>query len=145
MVENLQRQDLDPLDEGRYYDILNIQENISVRDIAGFIHRSHNYVQERLTRYREFLSQGEISESNAAAMNSEINHKRNEKVQKLQKSQSKPLSMVKSVDRFELFLTQTQVRIKELKPRERKELANRLREIRRIMETMEYELLEKLD
>lgn len=140
MVENLQRQDLDPLDEGRYYDILNIQENISVRDIAGFIHRSPNYVQERLTRYREFLVQSTL-ENQLSPADSEENHKRPEKVQKLQKSQSKPLVPDKAVNRFELFLTETQGRISELKADKRQNLAERLRDLRRKLETLEYELL----
>ena len=144
MVENLQRQDLDPLDEGRFYDILNIQENISVRDIAAYIHRSHNYVQDRLNKYREQLAPPETTsevEIGSGAENSDKNHKRNEKVRKLQKAQMKRIAPTKNVNRFRDFLSDTQSRLLELKQEERQLLAEQLRVLRRQIETIEYELL----
>ena len=147
MVENLQRQDLDPLDEGRFYDLLNVQENISVRDIASYIHRSHSYVQDRLNKYRETLAPPPPVEPVApveAAPEppaSDENHKRTENLQKLQTSQSKPIAPAKNLNRFRDFLSDTQGRMAELKHAERQHLAEQLRELRRQMETIEYELL----
>jgi ParB/RepB/Spo0J family partition protein len=143
MVENLQRQDLDPQDEGRFYDILNVEENISIRDIAAYIHRSAYYVQDRLNKYREQLAPADSAPalSPADSTNSDENHKRNEKSHKLQKSQIKRMAPVRNVNRFRDFLADTQGRLLELKPPERQELAEQLRELRRQMETIEYELL----
>lgn len=144
LVENLQRQDLDPLDEGRFYDILNVQENISIRDIAAFIHRSHFYVQDRLNRYREQQaapqnpSTGERAGDNS---NSEKSNERNEKLRKLQKSQSKVISPVKNINRFRDFLSDTQGRLEELKREEKHKLAEQLRELRQQMETIEKALM----
>ncbi|HEX2912173.1 MAG TPA: ParB/RepB/Spo0J family partition protein [Chloroflexia bacterium] len=145
MVENIQRQDLDPLDEGRFYDYLNIQENIGVRDIATYIHRSHKYVQDRLTRYREA-----IATANSAPVNSDLsstgedsdeNHKRNQKLHKLQKSQLRRAAPTKTIFRFRDFLDETQQRIGELEQEERVQLAEHLRELRRQMETIEFALI----
>jgi ParB family chromosome partitioning protein len=143
MVENLQRQDLDPQDEGRFYDILNVEENISIRDIAAYIHRSPYYVQDRLNKYREQQAPANAAplEPSAAANDSDENHKRNEKSHKLQKSQVKRIAPARNVNRFRDFLADTQGRLLELKPPERQELAEQLRELRRQMETIEYELL----
>lgn len=142
MVENLQRQDLDPQDEGRFYDILNVEENISIRDIAAYIHRSPYYVQDRLNKYREQQAPADPAPLEpSAADGSDENHKRNEKSQKLQKSQLKRIAPGRNVNRFRDFLANTQGRLLELKPPERKELAEQLRELRRQMETIEYELL----
>jgi ParB family chromosome partitioning protein len=144
LVENLQRQDLDPLDEGRFYDILNVQENISIRDIAAFIHRSHFYVQDRLNRYREqqiapqAASTGIVAE---AAKDSEKSNERNEKLQKLQKSQSRVVSPVRNINRFRDFLADTQGRLEELKKEEKHRLAEQLRELRQQMEAIENALL----
>lgn len=143
MVENLQRQDLDPFDEGRFYDILNIQENISVRDIASYIHRSHSYVQDRLNRYREQTAAPPaepVAPIESPAISDE-NHKRKGNLHKLQNSQSKPIAPAKNVNRFRDFLTDTQGRLAELKQAERLRLAEELRDLRRQMETIEYELL----
>ncbi len=151
MVENLQRQDLDPLDEGRFYEILNIEENISVREIASYIHRSHKYVQDRLTKYREYLSvQGSTTPAHhndksagsegSTAANSDENHERNQQLRKLQNSQIKKLTPTKSVFRFKDFLSQAQSRFNELKPAERIELAEQLRDLRQEMELIEQKL-----
>jgi len=144
LVENLQRQDLDPLDEGRFYDILNVQENISIRDIAAFIHRSHFYVQDRLNRYREqqVVSQSPSAGDVAATtIGSEKSNERNEKFQKLQKSQSRAVSPVKNINRFRDFLADTQGRLEDLKKEEKHRLAEQLRELRQQMEVVENALL----
>ncbi len=144
MVENLQRLDLDPMDEGRFYDILNVQENISVREIAAYIHRSHSYVQDRLNKYREQPAPIETTsgvEASNGANDSDNYHKRNEKLRKLQNSQTNRFVPGKKVNRFRDFLSDTQSRIIELNKEERTQLAEQLRELRRQMETIEYELL----
>ena len=144
LVENLQRQDLDPLDEGRFYEILNVQENISIRDIAAFIHRSHFYVQDRLNKYREQqVYQQAVSKSSGSEdpEDSEKNNERNEKFQKLQKSQPKAVLPARTLNRFRDFLVDTRGKLDELKEEERHKLAGHLRELRQQMETIEKELL----
>ncbi len=50
LVENLQRVDLDPLDEAEFFYKLSVERNISNRDIARMINRSHGYVDGRLKK-----------------------------------------------------------------------------------------------
>lgn len=54
LVENLQRTDLDPSDEARYYRYLISEFNLSQLEIADFVHRSRSYVQGRLRQLEEY-------------------------------------------------------------------------------------------
>jgi ParB family chromosome partitioning protein len=47
-IENLQRKDLDPLDEARYFKFLADEYNLSNRQIAEGLHKSASYVDQRL-------------------------------------------------------------------------------------------------
>ncbi|NWJ46787.1 MAG: ParB/RepB/Spo0J family partition protein [Chloroflexi bacterium] len=47
-IENLQRQDLDPLDEARYFRFLGVEYNLSNRDIAKLVNKSPSYVDQRM-------------------------------------------------------------------------------------------------
>jgi ParB/RepB/Spo0J family partition protein len=147
MVENLQRQDLDPLDEGRFYDILNIQENIGVRAIAEYIHRSTTYVQDRLTKYREHIEglkkiQTAAKQSDEEAEdNSEKNNERDQQLRKLQSSQSRRFTPLKTVVRFRDFLNESQERLEELKEEEKQELATQLKELREQLQAVEKALV----
>jgi len=48
LVENVQRSDLDPLDEARAYKRLIDRLGLSVRDVAASIHKDHSYIVQRL-------------------------------------------------------------------------------------------------
>lgn len=48
LAENIQRQDLDPRDEQRFFQTLQAEYNLSVRDIAKLISKSKGYVENRL-------------------------------------------------------------------------------------------------
>ena len=48
LVENVQRADLDPLDEAHAYARLMERFGLSLRDVAGQVHRSHEHVARRL-------------------------------------------------------------------------------------------------
>jgi ParB family transcriptional regulator, chromosome partitioning protein len=146
LVDNLQRSDLDALDEARYFRYLIDTFNVSERDIAAYIHKSKSYVHSRL----ELLSSNQVPNqenvsqetiSTTPATSSEINHNRSDLNQKLQNSQSKRLNPSKPLNRFRDFLTEVQPRIDELKREERSQVAEQLRDLRRQMETLEYELL----
>lgn len=77
LAENLQRQDLDPKDEQRYFQLLQAEYELSLRDIARLINKSAMYVQRRLT--------GEIAGLGTPDKEGE---KRNAPLQKLPISQS---------------------------------------------------------
>lgn len=75
LAENLQRQDLDPRDEQRFFQTLQTEYNLSIRDIAKLINKSKGYVENRLEgKLLEMIerpSQGqklEISHSVASAI-----------------------------------------------------------------------------
>jgi len=48
LIENLQREELSPVDEARAYREIMELQNLTIRDVAGLIHRSRGYVSERL-------------------------------------------------------------------------------------------------
>ncbi len=48
LMENIQRSDLDPLDEAHAYQRLMERFTLSLRDLAASVHKSHEYVAQRL-------------------------------------------------------------------------------------------------
>jgi len=48
LVENVQRADLDPVDEAYVYKRLIERLGLSVRDVAASVHKDHSYVVQRL-------------------------------------------------------------------------------------------------
>ncbi len=48
LVENVQRADLDPIDEAHAYKRLIERLGLSVRDVAASVHKDHSYVAQRL-------------------------------------------------------------------------------------------------
>lgn len=79
VIENLQRLDLDPLDEAHYFKFLSDQYNYSYRDIARMVHRSHGYVNDRMKRLG--LGDKDVSDKG---------NKRSENGQSLHNSQKGP-------------------------------------------------------
>jgi ParB/RepB/Spo0J family partition protein len=67
LVENLQRLDLDPRDEAEFFYKLSVERNISNRDIARMINRSHGYVDTRLKKLgvKDIFAQGDITKQKA--------------------------------------------------------------------------------
>ncbi len=65
LVENLQRVDLDPHDEAEFFYKLSVERNVSNRDIAKMINRSHGYVDQRLKKLG--VSDGTPGEGQKAA------------------------------------------------------------------------------
>lgn len=55
LVENIQRQDLDPKDEQAFYLILQNDFNLSIPEIAGIVHKSSSYIKRRLYNELESL------------------------------------------------------------------------------------------
>jgi ParB/RepB/Spo0J family partition protein len=136
IIENIQRQDLHELDEARFFQMLIDQHNVSVRDIADYIHRSHTYVQNRLTLLRQQALEVELP-----AGFGEILHNRNEKIQKLQKSQSlKPFVPAKPIARFTSFLEEARTRLPELDTESKRELAQQIKDLRQQLTALENDL-----
>jgi ParB family chromosome partitioning protein len=90
VIENLQRLDLDPLDEAHYFKFLIDNYNYSYRDIARMINRSHGYVNERMRR----IGMGEASDD------SDKGNNRQQNGQKLQSSQADGKPVKEPIERY---------------------------------------------
>jgi len=62
LAENLQRADLDPLDEQRFFQTLQREYNLSYSDIAKLINKSKGYVQNRLEGRIQALDENRSSQ-----------------------------------------------------------------------------------
>ncbi len=137
VVENLQRLDLEPVDEARYFKFLSDNYNYSYRKIADMVHRSHGYVNERMRLLEE------------AADASDKSNKRIENGQKLQTSQAVKEKAVKKEAKFspkplltfDGWLDKTRETLPKLQPDEVSELKSKLSELRHKIDALEKELL----
>ncbi|HEX2911245.1 MAG TPA: ParB/RepB/Spo0J family partition protein [Chloroflexia bacterium] len=140
LVENVQRVDLDPQDEARYFLTLIEEYNYSYRDIARMVNRSPAYVGERMKRLPGWKSgEEESNDPGGSANSSEINHKCLESEQKLQKSQSED-AVIRPLRRFRDYVDRTRVRLEKLKETERAQLAAEVKELREQLQLLEEEL-----
>ena len=145
VVENLQRVDLDPHDEAVYFKYLIDNYNHSYRDIAAMVHRSPNYVGDRL----------KLLEKGAAASpgdDSEKDNKRGENGQKLQKSltgdarnKPAPRYTIKPLATFDSWLNDTYHGLSKLKEDEKVELRGHLTDLRQKIARLEKELPDRTE
>jgi ParB/RepB/Spo0J family partition protein len=84
LVENLQRADLNPADEQRFFQMLIHQHNFSANDVAGLIHKSPGYVKNRLYGTLQTLQTTEQKPD------SDVYNNQSSQDNSLDKSQSKP-------------------------------------------------------
>ena len=59
LIENVQREDINPVDEGQCYRLLMNEHNYSIRDMAARVHKSVGYIHGRL----ELLKHADVAES----------------------------------------------------------------------------------
>lgn len=142
LVENLQRVDLDKLDEAGYFKLLVDEYNYSYRDIAGLIHRSPAYVSDRIKLLIEIDPNSDAKEPNSEkdqdANDSEILHKRSENRQKLHNSQSTNENRyLKPVLRFRDFVDKTHTRLDRISTEERTELLQQVKELQQQLQVLE--------
>lgn len=138
-VENLQRVDLDPLDEARYFRFLCDTHNYSYQDIATMIHRSRSYVNQRMRELEQ--SENGVTQQD----NSEERNKHPEIARKLEKSQSNNNAKtsrearftVRPLVNFDGWLDNTTLALKKLKPDEKADLRDRLAELRHKIAALE--------
>ncbi len=138
VIENLQRQDLDPRDEAHYFKFLADQYNYSYRKIAALVHRSYGYVNERMRL---------LNLPEEAPESGDINHKRPEKDQKLEKSQTKAERKLsaggfggRQLRSFEGWLDKAQRQAGQLSPADINQLRLRLAELRQKIDSLEQQL-----
>lgn len=62
LAENLQRQDLSPADEQRYFQMLQTEYNLSFAEIANLINKSKGYVQNRIEGRIQSLQENRSSQ-----------------------------------------------------------------------------------
>ncbi len=140
-IENLQRADLEPQDEARYFKFLSDNYNYSYRKIAEMVHRSHGYVNQRM----RLLGLDEVE---ANVTNSEKDNNRIENGQKLENSQSVKERIQPKEGRYSPrpmlnfggWLDKTRDSLPKLKPDEVAELRDKLSELRRKIAALEKEL-----
>jgi ParB family chromosome partitioning protein len=80
LAENLQRADLNPADEQRFFQMLIDQYNFSVAEVADLIHKSQGYVKNRLY--------GTLQTLQTTAQDSEKRNNQSSQNKPLEKSQS---------------------------------------------------------
>lgn len=135
LIENLQRQDLDKLDEARFFQQLINEYNVTYKELANFIHRSTYYVQERL----KLLEQPAKVIAEAANHASDKNNKHEESSRLLKTSQVKAFSF-KPLTRFSSFLSEAGTQVKELPQNEKNAVVEQLRELRKQLDALEKQL-----
>lgn len=79
LLENLQRQDLDPIEEARAMKEVQDHRHLSVRDLSAMLHRSLGYISERLslleyTEIEEAVASHAVTRSAAAEIARETDH-----------------------------------------------------------------------
>ncbi|HEX2911913.1 MAG TPA: ParB/RepB/Spo0J family partition protein [Chloroflexia bacterium] len=73
LIENIQRENLDPRDEQRYFQSLQNEYNYSIKQIAELIHKSRHYVSSRLNGEFQEGEQG-LNAITGEGTNSDENH-----------------------------------------------------------------------
>lgn len=148
IVENLQRKDLDPIDEAFSFKLLADEYNLSNRSIAMLIHKSPSYVDQRLrllsqTNLTEYdnLADHQLEDTPQEAIDERVNF-----TQKLQNSQirNKPFTPLRSIVRFQSFLDEAKPRLSELNTEKKLELAEQVRTLKKQIEELELEMQSQL-
>lgn len=127
-IENLQRKDLEPLDEASYFKFLAQEYNLSNRDIAQLIHKSASYIDQRM----RLLTAEET--------------KRVKSTQKLQNSQEgqdakQPWKYrPKEWEKMRLSINLARTSVKAVKPEEREALRKTVQELKKELEELETRL-----
>ena len=85
LVENLQRVELEAIDEKVFYEQLQAEYNLGIKDIAALIHKSENYVRNRLNAKIAAVSKNDLIEREA--LDSEISNNNSSQEGLLKKSQ----------------------------------------------------------
>lgn len=145
LAENLQRAELEPIDEAHYFQILCDEYNYSTHDVANMIHKSKSYVQSRLNLLKQpdgSLEQSEVSEqeTNIQKGNGEINNNRAKKTQLLKNSQYRKVFSPKPVTAFTKFLNKVKTQLPELEEAERQTLVEQLSSMQQLMAELEQSL-----
>ncbi|MBN9388614.1 MAG: ParB/RepB/Spo0J family partition protein [Chloroflexi bacterium] len=125
-IENLQRQNLEPLDEARYFKFLAEEYNLSNRQIAEGLHKSASYVDQRM----RLLQPDRVKNT-----------------QLLHASQDNPLSAPKAWKyrprewvKLKTTLAEARGSLQQVPAKQKKELQKTLSELRVELEALEKEL-----
>jgi ParB/RepB/Spo0J family partition protein len=125
-IENLQRQNLEPLDEARYFKFLADEYNLSNRQIADGLHKSASYVDQRMRLLQ-----------NDRVKNTHLLHD----------SQEDDLSALKpwkyrprEWERLKTTLTGARAGLRQVTARQKKELQKTIAELKDELEALEKEL-----
>jgi len=159
LVENLQRLDLDPFDEGQYFQILVKDYNYSYRQIATMVHRGPTYVSDRIKLLTsdavdissankkkigiedqdELVTTDKHEQQNKSV--SEKNNKRSLKEHKLNISQSikEAAPAIRPVMRFREYVDKARTNMSKMKPSERVVLVEHITELREQLQLLEEE------
>lgn len=152
LVENIQRLDLDPLDEAYFFQTLNSEFDLSYREISRMINRSIGYISERINRLKnpnpavpktatsQTGSEANIPEegTNKTTDISEKNHNSSYYEQKLQNSQMDN-PVLRPVFRFREYLDRTRLKLAKLKNEERELLSAEIKELKEYLADLEKE------
>lgn len=146
LIENLQRANLDELDEARHYQWLMDTFNLSQTEIAGFVHKSRYYVQIRLNKLAE--AKNNVSQETANEITAAISEKSNkvlEKSNSLVKSQTAAnyttrKTLQKPLTRFTVFLNDTLQNIEDVEEDGKQFLKEQIKELQAKLKEIEKQL-----
>ncbi len=130
-IENLQRKDLEPFDEARYFKFLADEYNLSNRQIAEGLHKSPSYVDQRLrllqterVKNTHLLNDSQIEPPSAAeaALNRPWKYRPRE------------------WEKLKVTLTTARGSLKQVPPRQKAEIQRTIAELKSELEALEQEL-----
>ena len=144
LVENLQRADLFPLDEARYFQRLIDTENESTRSIARRINKSQSYVQQRLDLLKphdtvpDSQALTALSAEDSAATGTKEREKSNKRIKN---TQLLPFSQFeRSLNRLSTTLAESDTAFSALKVPEKQKLVQQIGNLREQLAELEKKL-----
>lgn len=131
-IENLQRKDLDPFDEARYFKFLADEYNLSNRQIAEGLHKSPSYVDQRLR-----LLQTERVKNTHLLNDSQVELPPSPATSTLHRPwKYRP----REWEKLKVTLTGARGSLKQVPPRQKAEIQKTIAELKSELEALEQEL-----
>lgn len=142
IIENVQRSDLDPLDEANYYQYLIDELNLSQNEVADFVHRSRSYIQSKLRLLNQETTDNSLDDEAKVTTTPEVVKK--QPTLSLKTNDSKKLLtkkyIQKPITRFSVFLDEALDQLPTIAPEDKEFLSEQVKELRAKLALLEHNL-----